>query len=449
MRDFVLLAFVLGSIPVCFVSPYYGVLMYYWISYFNPHRFTWSYAYDFPVALVIAIPTLVGAVFARKSMRSLAVRESVLLMALWFWFYATYLYANSVPFFAGHMMDARYEVSHISKILLMSFVMIVIVSTRERLRGLMLVTAASIGMLAIKGTLFGLRTGGESRVWGPPDSFLSDNNSFGLAVNMCLPFFFYLAREEKNRWIRLALYACFICGIGSVLLTYSRGGLLGLAVVLGAIAMNSRRKFIGGLLLALAALSVISFAPQAWMDRMGQFAQGSLDSSAEERLVAWQTAWNFSHEYPITGGGFDTIPDANVFQRYQPGPLPGGFLSTGPHSIYFQLLGDQGFVGLGLFLLLTGSCFWTLFRVRRQARRLPTASWWTSYTHMLEISILAFLTSGAFLGFVYLDVIYEVMGAVAVVNVLFRKEVEAFLAQLSQQPSEERLSQEVPALAWP
>jgi len=95
------------------------------------------------------------------------------------------------------MADAAYEMSHISKILLMTFVMIVLITTRERLRGVVLVTAGSFGLLAIKSTLFGLRTQGESRVWGPPDSFLSDNNAFGLALNMSLPLLFFLAREEK------------------------------------------------------------------------------------------------------------------------------------------------------------------------------------------------------------------------------------------------------------
>ena len=71
MRDFLVVAIILGSAPFCFINPYIGVLMWYWVTYFNPHRFTWSYAYDFPVALVIAVPTLLGTVFTKKSFRSL------------------------------------------------------------------------------------------------------------------------------------------------------------------------------------------------------------------------------------------------------------------------------------------------------------------------------------------------------------------------------------------
>lgn len=423
MRDFLVLAIILGSVPLCVVSPYFGVLMWYWVTYFNPHRFTWAYAYDFPVALAIAVPTLLGTVFAKKSFRSLFAAESILLLALWGWYIATYIFASLTPYFAGHMESAKYEVSHISKILLMTFVMVLVVNSKERLKNVLLVTALSLGFLALKGSIFGIRTSGEFRVWGPPDSFLADNNAFGLALNMSLPLLYFLAREMENRWLRRLLYLCFASGILSVILTYSRGGLLGLFVVMAAIAFRSRhRMFTAGFLL-IAAMGVLAFAPDAWMNRMGRLFHGDLDASAEQRLVAWGTAWRFVQDYPITGGAFNALPDVNVFQRYQPRPLPLGYLSTAPHSIYFQLLADQGFVGFALFLSLVGVCLLTLFRIGRAARRIPGGNWMTHYAWMIQISILAFMTSGAFLGFVYLDVIYEMIGAAIVLKSLYAAEL--------------------------
>jgi len=43
------------------------------------------------------------------------------------------------------------------------------VTSHSRFKSLVIVTALSFGALALKGTIFGLRTFGESRVWGPPD----------------------------------------------------------------------------------------------------------------------------------------------------------------------------------------------------------------------------------------------------------------------------------------
>lgn len=443
MRDIIVVAIILGSAPICFISPYFGILMWYWVSYFNPHRFTWSFAYNFPVALAVAVPTLAGTLFAKKSLKSLLTRESLLLAGLWAWYAVTYLHAQSVPLFAMHMSDAAYEMSHISKILLMSFVMILVVTTRERLRGVLLVSAGSLGLLAIKGTIFGLRTSGDSRVWGPPDSFLADNNAFALALNMSVPFLFFLARRETNRWIRRLLYLAFVCSVASVILTYSRGGMLGLAVVLLAITLKSRHKILGLSAIAVAGLLLVAFAPGAWIDRMSKVAHGKLDLSAEQRLVSWGTAWNFSHDYPITGGGFDTLPDVAVFQRYQPRPLPLGFKSSAAHSIYFQLLSDQGFVGLGLFLTTLGLCFVSLWKIRYMVRALPDAGWIVDYCHMTEAAMLGFLTSGAFLSFVYLDVIYQVIALVVVLKVLFAQEVDSFLEKLGQERSSNVLQQQI------
>jgi probable O-glycosylation ligase (exosortase A-associated) len=443
MRGILLLLIIVGSVPVCFASPYYGVLMWYWVSYFNPHRFTYGFYYNMPVAFLVAVPTLLGLIFTKKSLRSLLTIESVLLLALWGWFVVTYLHARTIPLFAGNMEDAQYEISHTSKILLMTFVMILVITTRQRLRNVMLVSAGSIGLLALRGAIFGVRTSGESRVWGPPDSFLSDNNGFGLAVNVCLPILFYLARTEQRRWLRWLLWLLFLCGLVSVLLTYSRGGLLGLAVVLMMLALKSRHKFAGGVMLAAAAILVITFAPDAWRARMDRFMKGDLNETADQRIVAWETAWRFSKDYPFMGGGFDVLPNVSVFQRYEPRPLPGDLVSCGPHSIYFQLLADQGFVGLTMFLLLIASSYWTLFRIRRRARRIPSMAWLVDYSHMIEVGLMAFMVSGAFLGFVYLDLIFQIIGTVVVLNVLFRKELAALRGSMRDEKLPTLMPEEV------
>jgi putative inorganic carbon (HCO3(-)) transporter len=435
MRDLFVVVIILGSIPICLMRPHIGVLLWFWVTYFNPHRFTWGYAYNFPAAMLVAVPTMLGAVTAKKTLRSLLTLESLLLVGLWGWFTLTYIHAQGIPLFAGNMLDAKYEMNHISKIMLMTFVMIVIINSKERFRNVLLITAGSLGMLALKSSLFGFRTDGNSRVHGPPDSFLMENNAYGLALNMALPLLFYLVKDEPRKWLRVMLRILFLASIVSVLLTYSRGGLLGLVVIITAITMRSRHKVLGASLLAVTAILVVSFSPPAWTERMGNFVHGKMDGSAEMRLVSWTVAWRVAQDYPM-GGSFDTVPNVDVYRRYQPRPLPDDAPNSGPHSIYFQLLGDHGFLGLGLFLALMGSCLWTLVQMRRVARRMPSAHWLIVYTQMIEVSILAFMVSGAFLGVVYLDVIYEMVGLTIVLKMLYRKERHEAVQQLIQQEEE-------------
>src|SRR5207245_3569467 len=161
---------------------------------------------------------------------------------------------------------------------------------------------------------------------------------------------------------------------------YSRGGLLGLAMVVASLTLYSRHKSVAAATMIVAAVLILCFAPPSWMDRMSQFAHGNLDATANQRLVSWETSWRFAHDYPVMGGGFETLPDITIYQRYQPRALPDGLLSSGPHSIYFQLLADQGFVGLGLFLALTACCFGTLRRVRRIARWFDHTQYLVNYS---------------------------------------------------------------------
>jgi len=198
MRDFIVLAIVLGAAPICFINPYFGVLMWCWISYFNPHRFTWGMAYNFPVAQVVAIPTLLGAFFAHKKNNGVLVRETFLLAALWVWFAVTFYYASQQPFFASHAAEGQAQLIRVSKILLMTMVTIWLVTSKERLRYLLLLIALTFGLFAVKGTLFGFRTGGQFRVWGPPDSFVADNNDFGLVMNMSLPILFFWSARKRS-----------------------------------------------------------------------------------------------------------------------------------------------------------------------------------------------------------------------------------------------------------
>jgi probable O-glycosylation ligase (exosortase A-associated) len=395
--------------------------MWTWIAYFNPHRYGWGVAYNFPAALVVAAPTLVGMLFTRQRNHRILVREAVLLLVLWGWFVVTTAHTAQVPQFTGHMADCLDQFTLVSKILLMTFVTVILVTSEKRLKYLLLVTALSLGVRAVAGALFGLATGGEFRVYGPPDSFIEDNNAFGLALNMCLPLLFFLARQEKVRSLRIVLWSGFYCGIVCVLLTYSRGGLLGLAAVLSIIAIKARRKTLGILCFSLFVFVVIVFAPAQWMTRMDTFLHGKLDESAEQRLVSWGFAWNFVHTYPVTGGGFEVFPDVALFQQYQPRPLPGGAASTGPHSIYFQMLGEHGFIGLALFLTLLGSSLLSLRLLRWRARRVESVRWAIPYSHMLEVGLIGYMVSGATLGLAYFDLSYLFLGCVIILKVLCRQ----------------------------
>jgi probable O-glycosylation ligase (exosortase A-associated) len=153
------------------------------------------------------------------------------------------------------------------------------------------------------------------------------------------------------------------------------------------------------------------------MQRMGDFAHGNVDDSAAQRLNSWRFAWELAKDYPITGGGLRTFTP-ELFDRYTP-----QFVFNGPHSIYFQTLGEHGFVGLALFLLLLGTTLYSVRTVRKRAAMFAPAAWIIPYSHMIEASLLAFMISGAFLELAYFDLFYQLIATVALLKILLRKEI--------------------------
>ena len=430
MRDVLVLAIILGSIPICFMRPFFGAMMWVWVAYFNPHRFTFGMAYNFPVSTVIAIPTLLGILFFRKVNRGIFVRETVMLLVFWAWIIITYINATQVPLFADHVEDAQLQLVRVCKVLLMTIVLILVVTSKKQLDTLFLVTAFSFGALAIKGSLFGYSTAGGFRVYGPPDSFVYDNNDLGLALNMTLPVMYFMTREVESPRVRKLLWVSFYCSILAIILTYSRGALLGLSVVLGAIALKSKHKLLAGALLAVFAVLILTFAPAAWMNRMGNFAHGELDESAEGRLHAWEFAWVFASQYPIMGGGFETFTP-QLEARFTP-----QYTFAGPHSIYFQTLGEQGFVGLAIFLLVLGGTFFGLWSMRRRVRGQPAFTWIVNYSNMLEICLLGYVVSGAFLPRAYFDLWFQLVASAALLKILYRKERSVLVTEQVERPAE-------------
>lgn len=427
MRDYLVLAIVLCAAPVCLFSPSFGVLMWSWIAYFNPHRYAYGFATTFPVALVIAIPTLIGTVFTRDINRRVVTRETLLLLFFWLWMGVTLVNAYNVPAFADHLVEANVRLIEISKIMLMTVLTFFLITTKKKLKYLLMVTAFSFGILAVKGTIFGILTGGQFRVWGPPNSFIADNNDFGLALNMTLPTLFFLGRDETNRKLKLVFKIAFICGAVAVLLTYSRGALLGLTAVSAALALKSRYKVVSVTMMAVAVLLIISFAPAAWMSRMQQFAGGNLDESAQERITSWKFAWNLAQHYPITGAGFECFTPT-LFATYSPrDPRTwlNGNPSSGPHSIYFQVMAEQGFVGLGVFLCLLASCLLSARRLRRRVANNAALAWISTYSDIVEVSILGYMVSGAFLGRAYFDLYLQIVAILITLKILYKKEVRA------------------------
>jgi putative inorganic carbon (HCO3(-)) transporter len=408
LRAIVLLAFFICSLPVCFFRPFYGILLWEVVAFLNPQSYIWAANDTFPWALAIAIPTIVGYVAFSRQPGALSSRECAFIVLLWGWFTVTTLVSTSNPVFHHHAEDTWNHWRFVSKVLLMTLFTLAIVTTLERLRILIIVMTGCFGLFVLKDLPFIISTGGAYHLYGPDHSMIADNNDFGLALNMTLPIYFFLAQTESKRWVRLFYVFLGIITIPAIFFTYSRGALVGLITVMALMLVRSKQRFILAPIVVLAIMMAVMFAPEGWKNRMDPTRPDAVDASAKNRLNAWAFARGLAADYPITGGGFATFTP-ELFAKYAPNTQD----IHGPHSVYFQLLGEHGFTGLALYLCLVASFFYTGFGLLRAAKFYGDVTI-ANYVHMLRFSLIGFLSSGFFLGRAYFDYFFAIVACMAI-----------------------------------
>jgi len=409
MRDIALALFIFGTIPFILSRPYIGLLVWSWLGYMNPHRLCYGFAYSFPWVMMVAVLTLVSLAVSKERKKIRVSAISVLLFVFLAWTGITTLFAAEPT--------AVEKLQEFAKIMVMVFVTLMMVNTRQRMHWLVWMIVVSLGFYGIKGGVFTILGGGASHVLGPSGSFIADNNATALALCMTLPFMRYLQLHSNKKYVRLGLGLGMVLTGIAVLGTYSRGGLIGLMIVAGALFLKSRRRFAVILAFAVVGLVAYHFMPPEWTARMQTLQDATQQSTAETRIQSWKFAANVAIHRPLVGGGFDDYESASLWQAY----APEGAKQRAIHSIYFRVLSEHGFPGLILFLGLLAASWRSCSRIRKQTREVPDQKWAFDLASMLQVALLAYAATGAFLPMTYFDLTYQLMALCGLLEIYLRQ----------------------------
>jgi probable O-glycosylation ligase (exosortase A-associated) len=398
MRDIAVTLVILGFIPLILRYPWIGVLVFAWLTLFSPYRFAWGFAYDVQFVMISAVATLVGMLFHWKEVRFPVNSITVLLVLLPLWMTVTLLFALEP--------SAAYERwEEVMKKFFFALVAASLLHSRKQLEAFLWVIALSIGFYGVKGGIFTILEGGEYKVYGPPgDSFLSDNNAISIALIVTLPLMYYLTTTVSSKWFRWGMFgAMLLCGM-AILGTQSRGAFLAILAMLVTFWLKSRRKLALGLVLVPLVPLAIGFMPDKWMGRMQSIETYESDTSAMGRLNTWKMLFNLANDRPLVGGGFEPYTP-KTFETYG---LEFDTVHTA-HSIYFQMLGEHGYVGLSLFLALGIVC-WMASRTLIQASRdRPDLVWAGDLARAIQVSLVGFAVGGAFVNIAYWELLYYII----------------------------------------
>ena len=413
MRDLALVSAMLFYVPVSLRFPAAGILCWVWFSIMNPHRQVYGFALGQPFNSVIAVATLVGWLAGREPKRWTrdAMPWMLLLLVVWMTLGTA---VSPFPSYSWTFWD------RVMRTVVPVFLVFFIMNTKARIHALVWIIVISLGFYGVKGGIFTIRGGGHAIVYGPDDSVYSDNNQLALAIVTSLPLLFYLAQYTRSAWLRIPMLVAMGLQVMMVFGSYSRGGVIALFTMLLLLWLRSDRKIIYGVLAAAVVAGGLSLMPAEFFDRLHTVNSLNTDDSFQGRLNAWKVAYLYATDHFPFGAGFYAPQLPNIFNHYLPDAD-----NHAAHSIYFQILGEHGYVGLAIYVVILLLGLYNASKVCGQTKGKPGLRWAYDLADMGRVALISFYVGGAALSMAYADEYLLIIALMSTLRQLTKPETMA------------------------
>jgi len=330
------------------LNPFIGVCAYFMYDYTRPDYFIPALQ-SLKLAILIEALTLGSAIFyyVKKNRRLNRHYFSIV--------YLIFLFVMGLGTITA--MNNRYAYDTF-QLILVNFVIFLIatnvVDSFKRLNILIWILLIINTFFAVKGIQTGGLVGG---------SLMGDENDFALALNIMIPFAFFLFINTPTKLkglIGLAMLNFLTLGVVSSL---SRGGWVGLVAVLGYCFVMSKRKMLSLGIGVVLALAVVFFAPPAYWAEIKTITNPE-ESTAQSRLHYWEAAWRMFEANPLigVGGGNGTVRMPEFVRDMGDSSRQWGRTF---HGTLPQVMAELGGMGLASYLLMTFLALRYLYKILR------------------------------------------------------------------------------------
>lgn len=401
MRDMALLAMLVGLCALALSRPWFGVVGLALLGAMHPQAYGGEWMSRFPVYKVLFLVTCVAMVVD-------CWRTGQWPRLFWDWRLAVLglLLADFVltTYFALLPDTARGRLIAVSMLIPPLLLTLWLTDSREKLRYLIVVTAAGIALVALKGGYWAVMTGFTDRVYGPPNSQIGGNNEFSVALAMTIPLLVLWLRQTSDRPLRWTIIGAIALCYVAALTSWSRGGLVSLAAMSAFLVWHSRHKYLAVLLVAAGVAVALVNLPEKWLARMETISSYQQDQSFLGRQEAWRQGLAYLQRDPWTGSGFEgwRAITAEFGGRGDPATMDW-------HSAYIEALVEHGIPGFLLWGALLAGTMIGLSQMIRRGRRVADR-WLVDYGAMLRAALVAYAAGGLTLGITYWELMFQVLG---------------------------------------
>jgi probable O-glycosylation ligase (exosortase A-associated) len=413
VRDLVTASFFLGYVFFALRSPFAGYLLWGWSGLVALNFYVFGFMQGVPYVQVFALATLLMLVLQANKSERLEFRPnatSILMVAF-------VIHALFCALLAYPGLERNWELwGNIAKTVLFCLLMPVLANNRFRIHALVVMIVIGTSFHGVLDGLKFIRSAGAHNA--QVISKFGDNNHLAMVLLMVVPLLYYLQIYSRRLWVRTAFLGALFLVVLGVMSTNSRGGLIGLLAVAVWLVYKSRHRLWGFTLVVLCAGLLVMKAPEDWLARMDTIKTAEDDASFMGRVMAWRVSAAIAHEHPVFGGGLRAVQSFPVWQKFKDAPGPLDFVemtrqfsyAPAAHSIWFEVLGDQGYPGLLLFGLLMLNTFRVAAAVRKLVKNNgPSEQWAADLANMLTVAMVAFAITGSALSVAYFELPYVLM----------------------------------------
>ena len=417
MRDLAFIGFLVALLGMGLKRPFLLVLAYVYIDVVSPQRLTYYLLNTVPISLVAVVLAVGGwaLVDDKRDVRVAPRQGLILLLLLYCW--AT-MQSAECPLEAHDKWDWAWKALAFAAFLPLTL------RTRLRIETLLLFMILSAGAIIVAGGIKTLVSGGgygELNLMVDNNSGLYEGSTISTVAVAIVPLIFWFARhgtifppDWRVKAFAWALaFACLLIPVG----TAARTGLLCIGVVAALSLRSAKRKFLYLGLIAAAGIIAVPFLPAAFTERMGTIQNHQADESASTRIAVWKWTLAYVEDHPF-GGGFEAYRGNRI--AYDVVKETGGTTTSqlendrarAYHSAYFEVLGEQGWPGLALWLLInvTGLVRMEVLRRRHRDAQGPLA-WAGPLAAALQTAHAVYLFGALFGGIAFQPFVYMLVGA--------------------------------------
>ena len=411
MRDIAFMFFLLFLLHAAFRKPFIAVSIMAWSSLFVLVDWLYGFAallirYNLTFALIAILMCI-----RFKDQLKFQANTTVIIIALFFF----HVFISSQLAVAPEFLVEK-DWSNFWKAILLFFMITLVLNKKNHFLFFTFLLTISIGATGVIEALKWVNSGFFHQAKGPGGHILSDNNHFAIALCTILPLANFAREQFKNKWVKRGMLVAMLLIVFAILSTQSRGGVITLFFISLYFWWKSTYKLKLIPVYGVVLLLVFKLMGQSWMDRMNTVKTADQDSSFTTRVAAWKINHQVALQNPFFGLGFKGPQLGEYWNYYAQFIDKDSIISINAvptkayaaHSIYFQVLGEQGLVGFVLYVGLFVSAFVTLSNIRRSLTK-HKEYWQFKLASMLQVSLFAFAFGGLTISIAYIDLVFIIL----------------------------------------